>query len=69
MSRQAKYAKNTEGERNGHSKLTEAQVAEMRELYESEKKTIRQLAKQYRMSYTGIHNIVKGKYWDLPLAD
>lgn len=57
------------GERNGQSKLTESQVVEIRELFITEEMAIMELAKQYRMSYMGIHNIVKGKYWDLPLAE
>lgn len=56
------------GERNGQSKLTELEVIEIRELSDSEEMTIRELARQYRMSYTGIRNIVKGKYWELPVA-
>jgi hypothetical protein len=60
--------RNAKGEKNGHSKLTEEKVLEIRELFEIEEMTIREIARQYRMSYSGIHNIVHEKYWDLPLA-
>jgi len=51
------------GENNKNAKLTSAQVAEIREAYNSKTATIMTLAKQYGVSFQNISKIVRGERW------
>jgi len=61
------YAK---GEKHPCSKLTEAQIIEIRELWGNPDLcyTLRELAKMYGCSVNNIHKIVSGKTWKHLLA-
>ena len=54
---------NVAGERNGASKLTDADVASIRERYVPRKVTLRQLATEYGVSDSAISMIVNGRRW------
>lgn len=51
------------GERHGNSKLTKAQVSEIRNRYKSEKITQVQLAKEYGVNQSNINHIVNSNTW------
>lgn len=64
-----KKKRNAFGERNGHAKVTEAQVIEMRKL-RSNGMTLRALAEQFGIHSTSVLQIVTGKNWKhLPLSE
>lgn len=54
------------GETNPSSKLTEAQVAEIRAKYQPRKCGLPQLAREYDVGTSTIHRIVKGTHWRKP---
>lgn len=56
------------GERNGRAKLKEFQVRAIREQYKNKTSTQTALALAYKVSRSTIANIVKERYWRLPLA-
>lgn len=51
------------GERNGQAKLTEQQVKEIREMYESQHLTMNELGNRYGVSRHQIGHIVKRRQW------
>ena len=51
------------GERNGHAKLTEAQVTEMRERYKGGGISQRALAREYEVSQSTVKDILAGRRW------
>jgi hypothetical protein len=55
--------RNTLGERNGVSKLTDEKVREMRRRYADGGISIRQLAREYGMTYSPVHLMLSGKAW------
>ena len=57
------HAKNRIGSKGNNSKLTESDVLEIRELYDSNIETRTSLAKKHNMSYTNISDIIKRKSW------
>lgn len=57
------YDPKFQGENNGHSKLTENDVREIRKIYEDGNTTIASLARKYRMSESGVRDLIKRKTW------
>lgn len=55
--------RNTFGEKNGLSKLTEQQVLEIRNKYIPRKYTLKMLATEYNVSYQSISIIINNKTW------
>ncbi len=51
------------GEKHGGSKLTEKQVAQIREEYKKGNTTYRKLGKKYDIDYSTIGKIIRGKRW------
>jgi hypothetical protein len=51
------------GERNGHAKLTEKEVSEIRALYNTGKHAQQKLAEMFSVSQNQISLIVRGKNW------
>jgi hypothetical protein len=54
---------NRKGEQNAHSKLTEAQVLEIRDRYVREKCPCCVLAKEFGVNTSAIDNIISGEGW------
>lgn len=63
ISNSLKGNKNSFGEKNGLSKLTEKKVLEIREKYIPRKYSQRKLAKEYGVAQAVIYGIVNKKYW------
>jgi len=51
------------GERNGHSKLTEKDVIDLRKQYSQGGVSLRSLAKEYGMSHESIRKAITGVTW------
>lgn len=51
------------GEQNGLAKLTQEQVNEIRRRYAAGGITVRQLAKEYPVSKSEVHNIIRQEVW------
>lgn len=62
-SRSSDRVKNQSGEKNFRAKLTEADVLEIRRLYDQEKATYSYLSKRYGVAQSSIWQVVKRKNW------
>lgn len=51
------------GSKSAMAKLTESQVVEIRDMYNTKLYTLKQIAAKYNMGYTTIQGICSGKYW------
>jgi hypothetical protein len=61
--RKGHMARNTRGERNGHSKLTDGDVLAIRLLFSSGDTTQRALAERFGISRRNINDIIHRKRW------
>ena len=56
-------ARNARGERNGHSKLTEPDVREIKSLYKSGFFTHKMLSRKFHICGEVVNGILNGYYW------
>ncbi len=52
-----------QGERNGNSKMTASQIADIRNRYNNEKASIKKIAKDFGITSSTVHCIVSNKNW------
>jgi hypothetical protein len=60
---------NNNGEHNGKSKLTEAEVKEIRHIYQPSLSNRHNISEYYGISVSHINAIIRGKYWSHLLSD
>lgn len=53
------------GERNGNSRLTTSQVAEIRRRRQADAVSLRKLARSYGISYETVRQVIRGRTWAL----